>query len=140
MKICKCFVVFWYYVLQHKILEALAIPFAVLSMSLWWWYLLIKTSWRLMKRYSKLILCMFYVLVFVELEVHSDELYHFNYECLCLEIHVFERVYVMFISCILPMYRAWQINMRVLTVNELLVPLCHLQVSVRNLTIFSTEC
>jgi len=83
---------------------------------------------------------MLYVLVFVELEVHSDELCHFNYECLCLEIHTFERIFVMFISSILPMCKAWQIIMHVSTVNELLVPLCHLQVNVRNLTISSTEC
>lgn len=82
---------------------------------------------------------MLYVLVFVELEVHSDELYHFNYECLCLEIHTFEIIF-MFISSILPMYKAWQIDMHVSAVNELLVPLCHLQVNVRNLTISSTEC
>lgn len=65
---------------------------------------------------------MLYVLVFVELEVHSDELYYFNYECLCLDIHTFERIFVMFISGIIPMYRAWQIDMHMLTVSELLVP------------------
>jgi len=50
---------------------------------------------------------MLYILVFVELEVHSDELYQFNYECLCLEIHTLERIFVMYISSILSMYRAW---------------------------------
>jgi hypothetical protein len=83
---------------------------------------------------------MLYVLVFVELEVHSDELYHFNYECLCLDIHTFERIFIMFISGILLMYRAWQIDTHMLSMSELLVPLFHLQVNIRNLTISSTEC
>jgi len=95
---------------------------------------------EIVKRYSELILGLLYILVFVELEVCSDELYQFNYECLCLEIHTFERIFVMSVSTILPMYRAWKIDMHVLTVSELLVPLCHLQVNVRNLTLPSTEC
>jgi hypothetical protein len=91
-----------------------------------------------MRRYSKLTLCVLYILVFVKLEVHSVEFYQFNCVCLCLEMYTFEKIF-MFISGILPMYRAWQIHVHVLTVSKLLVPLCHLQVNVRNLTISSTE-
>jgi hypothetical protein len=80
------------------------------------------------------------ILLYGELEVHSDTMTQFNCECLYLEMHCFGRIFVMFTSSILWTYRACQTNMSVLTMNQLFVPFCHLQVNVKNLTIFPTGC